>query len=420
MREMIIQRLKEEMVPAVGCTEPAAVALLAAQAKKETRDPVKAVLLTVSSNIYKNAKAVEIPGVERTGVEMAAMLGLAISNPVYNLLILSQKNSADVKRALAMLEQVPFQLKVKHTPQLFIELEVVTDRHHITAQVQDNHENLVFLKKDDQILLDRREEKKEQRDGESLVRYPLRELIETLSSTPLQKLAFLQKGLEMNMEVAQAGLTQKEGLGIGPAWKRLMDQGLIKNDLGSRIARYTSAACDARMAGVKKPVMSVAGSGNHGLMAFIPIAVAAQEWKSSQEELLQALGFSLLLTIYIKHHTGRLSATCGCGIAAGVGAGAGLTYLLGSRRIEEACIMIIASLAGMLCDGGKVSCALKLNMGATMAWRGALLAREGVRLTPGQGIVGENLQETIINLGRVSNQGMKDLDRTIISVLTNG
>lgn len=420
MKEKLIQILKEEMVPAVGCTEPAAVALLAAWARRETPGPVERVTLTVSSSIYKNAKAVGIPGVERTGVEMAAMLGLAITHPVYDLQILSQSRKEDVKRALTMLEEVPLQLQLQHRPGIFMQIELSTPDHQITAQVEKNHSQLVLLKRDEEILLDQRGDKKERPGlpGENLLRqYPLQELQKILLALAPEKLAFLQKGVEMNLELAQAGLEEKEGLTIGPAWKRLMEEGLVPKDLGNRIAAYTGAACEARMAGVKKPVMSIAGSGNHGLMAFIPIALAAEELSSAQEKNLQALGLSLLVTLYIKEYTGRLSATCGCGIAAGVGAGAGLTYLLGSEKIEEACTLIISSLAGMVCDGGKISCALKLDTSALTAWRGALLAREGLKLSPGQGIVGENLEDTIENLAAVSSQGMKDLDQTILSVL---
>ena len=198
-----------------------------------------------------------------------------------------------------------------------------------------------------------------------------------------------------------------------------MAQGLVGNELANSISCYTATACDARMSGVQLPVMSSAGSGNHGLVAIIPIAVAAKEFNSPKNELIRALAISHLVTLYIKVYTGRLSPICGCGVAAGAGSGAGLVYLLGGKKNDTIRTVknIVSTLAGMICDGGKVGCALKLCVSASMAWQVALLSKEGVEVPSGNGIVVESLEETLANLGRISKEGMAEVDKTVISVL---
>lgn len=418
MKRLITRILQNETVPAVGCTEPASMALLAARLRKHLPGTIQWIRTSLSPNIYKNAKAVGIPGIKRKGLSIPIFLGVSMKRPVYNLEILSSLCDEDREEALSLLERVPIDISIDYSRTgVFLEMEMETTRGRILGQVMENHAELVFLQSDDTVLIDRREEFVSKKKENPLLAYSIKELVHGLLSINPQDLGFLLKGLELNMEMAKAGLTMEEGLSIGPKWKRLIEKGLIENDLSNRIAWYTSAACDARMSGVKLPVMTLSGSGNHGLIAFIPIALLSQEISSTDEELVQALGLSCLLTIYIKQHTGRLSSTCGCGIAAGVGASAGLTHLLGSKKIEEACTIVISSLAGMVCDGGKVSCALKLCTSATMAHRAALLASVGMRVPSDNGIVAQDLPETICNLGTISNQGMKEMERAIISIL---
>jgi len=257
------------------------------------------------------------------------------------------------------------------------------------------------------------------KDKGILTKYTLDKLIEKVLSLPSSSLEFLLEGIRLNIDMAKAGLTMEGGMSIGNSWKSLYDKGLLGADLNNEISCYTAAACDARMNGVQLPVMSCSGSGNHGLVATIPIARAAEKLKSSREEVINALAISHLVTIYIKEYTGRLSPVCGCGVAAGAGASAGLAFLLGGDMsdIDRAIVNIVSCLAGMICDGGKVGCALKLCASAGMAWQCALLAREGVGVPPGNGIVASNLQDTLKNLGRVSQEGMAQVDRSVISVM---
>ncbi len=418
----ILSMLKEEVVQAMGCTEPVAIALTAAHAFNLVQGKVEKIKLNVSCNIYKNAKAVGIPGTVHTGVEMAAALGVSISEPIYDLNILSSLTKADLERALQLQEQAPVEVEVLYdSPKVYIDVEVSSDQGVSRAVASGRHTNLVLLQRGSEIILDKRDKEKADKEKIALTNYTLQELIENVLSIPTFSLEFLQEGIELNMAMAEAGLEMKGGMGIGSSWKRLTEKGLLGTDLNNEVSCYTAAACDARMDGVQLPVMSSAGSGNHGLVTIIPIARAAERLKASREKVLQALAISHLVNIYIKEHTGRLSPICGCSVAAGAGASAGLAYLLGGEMedIDRAIVNIISSLAGMICDGGKVGCALKLSASASMAWQGALLAREGIKVPAGNGIVAATIEETLRNLGKVSQEGMSQVDRSVILAMDN-
>lgn len=418
----ILSMLKEEVVQAMGCTEPVAIALTAAHAFNLVQGKVEKIKLNVSCNIYKNAKAVGIPGTVHTGVEMAAALGVSISEPIYDLNILSSLTKADLERALQLQEQASVEVEVLYdSPKVYIDVEVSSDQGVSRAVASGRHTNLVLLQRGSEIILDKRDKEKADKEKIALTSYTLQELIENVLSIPTSSLEFLQEGIELNMAMAEAGLEMKGGMGIGSSWKRLTEKGLLGTDLNNEVSCYTAAACDARMDGVQLPVMSSAGSGNHGLVTIIPIARAAERLKASRERVLQALAISHLVNIYIKEHTGRLSPICGCSVAAGAGASAGLAYLLGGEMedIDRAIVNIISSLAGMICDGGKVGCALKLSASASMAWQGALLAREGIKVPAGNGIVAATIEETLRNLGKVSQEGMSQVDRSVILAMDN-
>lgn len=418
---LIINTLKDEVTPAIGCTEPVAVALAGANAFRLVEGRVKKIKLLVSSNVYKNAKAVGIPGCKETGVEMAAALGVSIMRPRLDLTIFNSLKEEEVKRAEELKRNIPINTEVGYDlPSVYIDIEVKTEVGCGKALISGKHTNLILLARNDQVLFDKRnfEAGSELTGGGELLKYPLEELIRACISIDPDKLDFLFNGVEMNLKTALKGLELEEGLKIGSMWEVLYEKKLLNNELTMEIARYTAAACDARMSGVKSSVMSSAGSGNQGLLAVIPIALVAREHKASKEEIIRALAVSHLVTLYIKEYIGRLSPLCGCSVAAGAGAGAGTVYLLGGKTKEIARVIknIISALAGMICDGGKVGCALKLCTSATTAWCNSLLALEGLEVPSNNGILAADLQQTIYNLKRLSCEGMKEVDRVIISI----
>lgn len=419
----IVDRLKEEVVPAMGCTEPVAIALAGAYAQDSLKGKKERIKLKLSSNVYKNAKAVGIPGTEYTGIETALSLGITIGKPNFDLTILSSLREENIKKALDLQKKVKIEVEILYDcPSVYIEVEVVTDQDYGKAIIQDRHTNLVFLQKGNKVIVNKNEDRKQSEENKkSIIDFPLGMLIENAISLPLDSIEFLLEGITLNMNIAEAGLKTDMGMGIGKSWEKIAQKGLWGQDLNSRITLYISAACDARMAGVKLPVMSSSGSGNNGIIAIIPIAIVAEHLKAAKEEVARALAISHIVNTYIKEYIGRLSPVCGCGVSAGAGAGAGIVYLLGGgiKEIENAITNVVSSLAGMICDGGKVGCALKLSASAGMAWQGALLAKEGVKVPVGNGIVASDLQETLINLRKVSKEGMAQVDKSIILTMSS-
>lgn len=417
----MIHVLKREVVLAVGCTEPVAIALASCHATQHLTSELKSIHLKVSGNVYKNAKAVGIPGTDQTGIEMALALGASMANPSLDLRILSGVTEREQQRAQLLLERAAVTVEIIYDqPGLWIEVLAETATESGRAIIKDRHDNLVFLSRNHQTEFDLlNDPSKALSSLDHLLDIPLIELIRMIRQMPLSELDFLLEGIDYNMKMATFGMQMDRGLKFGRSWQRVMQKGYGSEDVGSLINMYTTAACDARMSGVQLPVMTSSGSGNNGLIAVIPIATLAHRMGAGDEEQARSLAISHVTNSRVKHHIGRLSPVCGCGVSAGAGAAAGMAYLMGasSEEVEYAVINVISSLAGMICDGGKVGCALKLSASATMAWQSALLAVEGVRIPAGNGIVGEDIESTLRNLESVSVKGMCQVDRAIIGVM---
>lgn len=425
-KEALIKLLKKEVVPVVGCTEPVAVALAGAHAYQKVPGKIKNISVLVSPNIYKNTKSVVIPWTGSAGVNLAAALGASIINPSMDLNILASVKPVEVKRAKELVEKEIVNVSIRDNPlpAIYIQVAIETTEGKAEAIIIGRHDNLALLKSKGRVIIDNRakETEKEVKLPLVFVEHSLTELLDYVLSIDPSGLEFLLEGIDMNMEIARTGLGLREGLGIGPAWMDMVDKGLVANkDFPESIAYYTAAACDARMSGIHMPVMSSAGSGNQGLIAIIPIALAVEEFNTPLPITIKALTISHLVTAYIKSFTGRLSPICGAGLAAGTGSGAGLSYLMGGAKVEISRAMknVISSLSGMICDGAKIGCAFKLYVSAAMAWHGAILAKEGVEVPHGNGIIVESIEDTIYNLGRISKEGMANVDKTVLSILSS-
>ena len=247
----------------------------------------------------------------------------------------------------------------------------------------------------------------------------IKELVENIEKLNFEDIKFLLDGISMNEEIAKVGLEGKVGIGVGYGMKKSMEEGLLGDDLMNQAMMITAAASDARMAGVKMPVMSSNGSGNHGLTAILPIVAYNKKFPKTEEELAKALAISHLVTAYVKNFTGRLSAVCGCGVAASTGATAAISWLMSKdiNQIEGAIENMVANLSGMICDGAKAGCALKLASAASAAVQSAIIAKQGCYVPPMNGIVGSRVEQSIKNLGKVSDKGMSTTDKVIINVM---
>ena len=419
----IVAILKDKVKPALGCTEPVAVALAVARAFAEVKGEPEKVDVIVSPNIFKNGMRVGIPGTRESGIPFAVALSLVCGNPDLGLELFDQVNDAYIAAARKILNRKFITINMEETSiPFFIDATVVTDQGIGRCIIRDNHTNIVRVEKNNTVIMEKIVQPAEINDHQSVDKLgdltikQLREIIETI---PAKKIEFLAEGAEMNMKMAQVGLREKPGLGLGAGLKALMDKGELEDNLINRVRIYTSAATDARMAGVKLPVMSSAGSGNHGLTAILPVLLTCQELGCDKEKLVRALAFSHLVTIYIKEFTGSLSPICGCAIAAGIGASVAVAWLLGCNddQIAGTINNMSGDLAGMVCDGAKGGCAFKLSTASGEAILSAKLAKSNIFISETEGIVGTGAESTIRNLGKLCIQGMDHVDKKIIEVM---
>ncbi len=422
------QFLTSEVKPALGCTEPGAVALAVARAKECLSNNIIRAHIIVSDGIFKNGASVGIPGTEgMKGNNIAAALAIIQGNSAYGLEVLKDCGPDTLPLAVKLLDKHIISIEADATHHgVYIHAELEDSKgHKATCIIEGQHDEIIEVRFDDSIVQcapNKMQSSENKLDITAEIRkMPYSQLMQVLDSITNEDVDYLLHGARMNMDMALKGLKNPLGLQTGrtiikcvpllPAGKDLASQSL-------RIKAYTAAAADARMGGLKETVMSSAGSGNHGLTAIIPIAMMAQVSDKSSDETAKALAFSHLSTSYIKSRLGRLSPVCGCTACAGAGAAAGLVYLLSENinKAANAMAIILGNLAGMICDGAKDTCALKVGTAAMEACHAALLALEG-HYPELQGIVDESIENTVRNLESISTQGMKDMDRTIINIV---
>jgi L-cysteine desulfidase len=423
--------LKIEVAPALGCTEPVAIALGAAAAATLLPDKIiDSIEVWVDPNIYKNGLAVSIPGTEGlVGLETASAIGALGGDPSLKLEVLEPITREVVAAAQSFLKagKVKVNLLAEHKG-LYIKTVLQSGTDTAESVIRDLHDNIVLLKKNDREIIENDLISKELRNGDKSSLMALETWLKSLSLADLMELVddldaddkkFLEEGIQFNLRLAEDGLKHGQGLGVGKTLERLARQGLIKKDMILEARILASAAADARMAGVKLPAMSSAGSGNHGLTAILPIKAVNDFVNCDHDTLLEAVCLSHIVTAYIKAHTGRLSAVCGCSIAAGAGAAAGVTYLMAGdiHHIAGAIKNLAEDLAGVICDGAKAGCALKLATAAGTAVQAALFSLHGVNVLPTDGIIGASPEQTMQNIGTLSKQGMIETDRTILKIM---
>jgi L-cysteine desulfidase len=422
--------LRIEVAPALGCTEPVAIALgAAAAASILPRKQIDSIEVWVNPNIYKNALAAVIPGTEGLyGLDKASALGALGGDPALKLEVLEPIDDDVVARAREFLRAG--KVKVHLLPEqetLYIRTVIQSGTHTAESTICDLHDHIVSLVLDgsnvtDSPLLSAGKEggKGGLAELEGWVKgLSLSRILELIDDLDPEDMAFLEESVRYNMRLTEYGLKHGPGLGVGKTLERLVRQRLIKKDMVLAARILTSAAADARMAGIKLPAMSSAGSGNHGLTAVLPIWAVKEFIECKEQSILEAIGLSHIITAYVKAHTGRLSAVCGCSIAAGAGATAGVTYLLGGdvRHIAGAITNLTEDLAGIICDGAKASCALKLATAAGTAVQAALFSLQGVNVQSMDGIIGTSWEQTTQNIGTLSTVGMIETDRTILKIM---
>lgn len=422
MKNAMIDLLKNEVKPAMGCTEPIAVALAGAVAREAGQHTdVESVELIVSPNLYKNGLAVGIPQTEEVGLDVAVAIGAFGGSADNGLEVMKSVTPEAVKRALALVEAGKVKIDIKSTDEkIYIEAILHSPMGQTSAVIRKKHDDVYFVKHNDEIKFER-VLVEEEATGEvnPFFELSIKEIVETVESMTFSELEFLLEGLSMNGAVSKAGLKTRLGMGVGYSVKENIDKGLLAEDLPTKAMYMTAAASDARMSGITMPVMSSNGSGNNGLTAIIPLIAYRSSHEVSDEKMVQALAMSHLINCYIKHFIGRLSAICSCGVSAATGASCAIAWLRGgSVQVIEGTIQnMIGNISGMICDGAKNGCAMKLATAASTGVHAALMAESGCVVAPRDGIVGRSVEESIRNLGIVGEQGMRVTDLVILDVM---
>lgn len=417
----LLQTLINGVKPALGCTEPVAVGLAAAKALEGINGEIEKVKVKVSPNIFKNGMGVGIPGTKEIGLLFAAALGVTCGDSNLGLEVFRPVNDIGISQAEKLISKniVNVELEIEKG-NFYIEAEVETSMGKGICIIKDNHTNIVYVEANGKVLFSKDEVcKTNSHSNEYLKDITLQDIREFVETVPYSDIEFLLEGVKLNMDIAKAGLEKKSGPGLGAAMNLLMNEGVMQKDVINEARVLTSAACDARMAGVNMPVMSSAGSGNHGITAIIPPTVVCEYMGYNDEKLARTLAFSHLTTAYIKVFTGGLSPVCGCAVAAGIGASASITWALGgtNEQIGGAIKNMIGTLTGMVCDGAKGGCAFKLSTASSEAIIQAKLAMANVIINNIDGIISPEVERTIRNLGSFCNEGMKNADNEIIDIM---
>ena len=390
-RDRIVKLVKEQVVPAIGCTEPICVALCVAKATETLGEKPESVHVFLSANILKNAMGVGIPGTGgMVGLPIAVALGALIGKSSYQLEVLKDVTREDVECGKAYIAErrIKIELKENITEKLYVEVKVTGNNgNEAVAVIAGNHTHFVYVEHKGEVLLDERHASSGDKQEESYD-LNLRKVYDFAMEAPLEEIEFIREARTLNEAASAQALKGCYGHELGKTLSRPLGRGILGDTMFSHILSSTSCACDARMAGAMIPVMSNSGSGNQGICATMPVVIFAEENHNTDEELIRALMLSHLTAIYIKQSLGVLSALCGC-VVASTGSSCGITYLMGGgyEQISYAVKNMIANLTGMICDGAKPSCALKLTSGVSTAVLSAMLALQQKCVSSVEGII---------------------------------
>lgn len=420
-KNLYVDIVKQDSNPALGCTEPVAVAYAGAFGAKYITGNIKNIEVVTSKSIFKNGKSVIIPKTSNSrGLDLAAALGVVAGNPEDEFMIIKNMDESKIKHAIEMVDQGIISVSyIEKSPSIFVHIKINTDKEVVEAYLSNNHIHIDKVLVNGVVVFEDIYENGLGNSNDFIKDATLKELREVSENIPLNEIAFVMDGIEMNMKAANEGLNSNLGLRIGSTLNRLNAEGKLNIDVFTKTRILTAAACDMRMGGGNSPIMTSSGSGNQGIGVVVPIAVVAEYENIEEEKLIRGVFFAHLINKYVKMYTGKLSSICGCAIAASLGASAAITWILGGDddKIAGSCNNMLANLTGMICDGAKDTCSFKLSTSAEEAVITAYLAKEGVIAENNVGIVGKTIEETIKNLGYLCEEGLDHSDTAIINII---
>ena len=421
-KNQILKLIHQEVIPAIGCTEPIAVALAAAKAAELLGTKPEKIDVYLSANILKNAMGVGIPGTGMAGLPIAIALGVLIGKSSYELEVLKDVTPEALEAGKQLIHDQVIHIALKeNVDKLYIEVVCQAGDSKSVAVIAHEHTRFVYCAKDDQVLLDERkslEHTDEGEDDELKLSFDL--VYDFAIHTPLDEIRFILDTARLNKKAAEESVKGQFGHAVSKTISGPIGKKYLGDSSYTHMLRLTAAACDARMDGAMIPVMSNSGSGNQGIAATLPVVSFAEDMKCSEEQLIRALMLSHLMVIYMKQSLGRLSALCGCVVAA-TGASCGITWLMGgtATQITYAIKNMIGNITGMICDGAKPSCAMKVTSGVSTAMLSAMMAMENKVVTSVEGIIDEDVDRSIRNLTSIGSKGMEETDHLVLDIMTH-
>lgn len=414
----IIDILKLETIPALGCTEPVACALACARCREELGDIPDTIKVLVSGNIYKNGMGVGIPGTGMTGLAIASALGAVCGRTEYGLEVLKKvSEGCNLEVSKKMLDAVEICLLEDAPDKLYAEAICTKGDNVVRTVVIHAHTNIVLVEKNGETVFKKDYQPLVASKKSTRVELSVARIWKFIHEVDVKEIEFVLEGAEMNKAISEEGLRSAYGLQIGKTLKENIDKGLLVDDFLNNVLIRATAASDARMDGCEKPVMTNSGSGNQGITVYLPVVVAAERFGSSREQLVRGLALSNLIAAHIHYYMGHLSALCGILIAA-TGSASAITYLMGGTydQVVNTIKTMCSNLTGMMCDGAKQGCALKVYSGVSAAVQAALLSMNGIK-TQNDGIIEDDIEKTIHNIGLIGTAGMEQTDKTILNIM---
>ncbi|MEG1522123.1 MAG: L-serine ammonia-lyase, iron-sulfur-dependent, subunit alpha [Bacteroidales bacterium] len=428
-RDIYINVLRREVKPALGCTEPIAVALAVAKASEILEaqgEKAAKITVEVSANILKNAMGVGIPGTGMNGLYIASALGVCCGKSAYGLEVLRDVSLQHVEAAREMVGANRIEIKLsQEDAKLYIKASCWSTSHTTSVTIRDAHDQITEVTLDGKCMeiqtssSDCSKQAEDTLDIKSLG-LTVESIFEFAMEAPLEEIAFIRESEVLNKAIAEEGLKHNYGLQIGKTIRNRMHASVFGHGILPYAMSLTAAAADARMAGCTLPAMSNSGSGNQGITVTLPVVAAAKQLKSTDEQLIRALILSHLVAIHIKTYLGRLSALCGC-VVASSGAACGITYLMGGKYTEVTYAIknMIGNITGMVCDGAKAGCAMKVASGTSSAVQSAILAVDKICISENDGIIESDIEKTIYNLGKIGSVGMQHTDSVMLNIMVN-